>query len=67
MCPHRRTRKGGEENHSYCFDKPILGLEREPQMTKLCREYKYKWMLETQLYLCYIVFGRVGSFFIPDG
>ena len=24
-------------------------------------------MLETQLYLCYIVFGRVGPFFIPDG
>ena len=37
---HRRTRKGGEEKYRIAFYTSILGFEREPQMTKLCRKYR---------------------------
>jgi hypothetical protein len=40
MQAHRRTRKGGEEKCCCCSYTFILELEHEPQMTKLCREYK---------------------------
>ena len=40
MCPHRRTREGGERKCSCCSDTFILGHVHEWQMKKLCRKYK---------------------------
>ena len=66
MNPHRRTRKGGEEKCSCRFDNPILELKREPQMTKLCREYK-DGDLNHNFYRAIFYLAVWVHDFIPDG